>query len=976
MGNHKANMRQESGRGLIIIDATSKESQTMVKLCRNGKQWLSPTGWNDSEKSTLLDSQCEGGKTTFTIPENFSSSLNDGDTLSLEINTLDYKGSLVWAATKTAAPMPTSIPATPEQISDSKSGLFGRFRPKVKAPIHEVSEVERLADEARRAAESSDKDMQLAQEAKQAAEARALEAARLAEAANRMEQERAEQAANAKKALKKAEAARTAEEQRLEAERLAEQARLAEIARKAEQARLEKEALRLDEERRAEIKMLSAKLSESTAAISSYKDEASTLQFRADKAKLYLKAQADFEMQAGKSFELAERKLSENETVLTARRSSAQKTADALKLSEKTLSEQQKQADKMAAAAQRALSAQMDAEQAAKAAQVKADELKAAAENAKTEQLGLQRALITSKRQAEDHMSQKTLADTALGDAESTLERVRTSLGDAKQGLETARSNHAEAGNTLRSTDSRITDNNENLQKAEHASAHIKSRIKQLKSQNIAPETVAETAKLLGDKSMPVFKAAALASGMSSVKIMDEIQNAEPKEGALSKLKHMFGKPDDGADEVADIVEAIAKPEAPQQEPKVKLVADNPDLPKSGPVIDETNLDEWEDNSKRNAYIGLSAVLLASVAGISIMAMNGGKTKTVETRVEAQAAVPAQAVLPAMETSSSLPLPAFEDALASEKAAAKETKTAIAKLEVPKVEAPAIIDTHTWGETKAAALGKLPAQVKPIKASVKKIVAKKPVRAKLKPKKAAVKKAPPKPKKDTSQAYAAVTTGMQKQLQGLGFYAGPVSGNLDAETIKSMNEFQSLFGLTKSDKITGELLGELKTASAQAEASRVLDAEIEATKLEAAQKAAEIVINNPPMTAPEIEPQKEASIAPAPVKIELPKEPEIAPDVIVDAKKIYNATPRYPIRANDSGHSDVVVVVVSYDVGPYGDILNPVVKDITGAGRFKSGFERSALKAAKKLQFNPKTINGESVKSEGHTTKYTYNVAE
>ena len=385
-------------------------------------------------------------------------------------------------------------------------------------------------------------------------------------------------------------------------------------------------------------------------------------------------------------------------------------------------------------------------------------------------------------------------------------------------------------------------------------------------------------------------------------------------------------------------------------------------------------MDKWEDNSKRNVYMGLSAVLLASVAGISIMAMNGGKAKTVETRVEARAAVPAQAVLPAMETSSSLPLPAFEDALTAEKAMAEDTKTAIAKLEAPKIKAPAIIDTHTWGATKAAALGKLPAKAKPIIASVKKIVAKKPVRAKVTPKKVVVKKAPAKPKKDTSQAYAAVTTGMQEQLQSLGFYAGPVSGTLDAQTIKSMNEFQSLFGLTKGDKITGELLGELKTASAQAEASLKLNAEIEAAKLEAAQKAAEIMINNPPITTPEIEPQKEASIAPASVKIEVPKEPEIAPDVIVDAKKIYNAMPRYPIRANDSGHSDVVVVVVSYDVGPYGDILNPTIKETTGAGRFKSGFEKSALKAAKKLQFNPKTVNGAAVKSEGHTTKYTYNV--
>ena len=113
-----SNLRQVAGRAAFVADIDTNNSQTLVKVSKGGKHWLSPTGWTEDEKSTLLDSYCEDGTTLFTIPEIFAIAIEHGEAVSFICDSLDLKGNVQWSSPeKDAAPQSEAKTETPQKTS-------------------------------------------------------------------------------------------------------------------------------------------------------------------------------------------------------------------------------------------------------------------------------------------------------------------------------------------------------------------------------------------------------------------------------------------------------------------------------------------------------------------------------------------------------------------------------------------------------------------------------------------------------------------------------------------------------------------------------------------------------------------------------------------------------------------------------------------------------------------------------------------
>jgi len=83
--------------GTLIIDRDSSSDQLLVSVCRNKTYWLSPNGWSDLPKVTLLDSYSDGQITKIIIPLDHVEELNEGDKLFLRCSELDYEAEFLWA---------------------------------------------------------------------------------------------------------------------------------------------------------------------------------------------------------------------------------------------------------------------------------------------------------------------------------------------------------------------------------------------------------------------------------------------------------------------------------------------------------------------------------------------------------------------------------------------------------------------------------------------------------------------------------------------------------------------------------------------------------------------------------------------------------------------------------------------------------------------------------------------------------------
>jgi len=313
MGLQDANIHKILNVSAFVINRHCNQSQVLVKMTRSDGQWLSPIGWVDSEKGTLLECRSHGDKTEIDIPERFTRDLQDGDVLTLSCIEMDFQGTLIWSDPTGGGLPPLAKPffnedgaraSESERQSNSTRKFLSRLGERFKrpsgasesensssqtadkavdeeamtaasedpthnlgtAPLDEMTQTERHALEARQAAEMIRAEMEQAQATKQAADQRAEEAARLAEDARQAEEERIAALNRAAKALEKAEKARAAEVRRLEEARRQEEARLAEEARIKEEARLAEIARKLEAQRQAARADLKAELKSVVAA--------------------------------------------------------------------------------------------------------------------------------------------------------------------------------------------------------------------------------------------------------------------------------------------------------------------------------------------------------------------------------------------------------------------------------------------------------------------------------------------------------------------------------------------------------------------------------------------------------------------------------------------------------------------------------------------------------------------------------------
>jgi len=76
-------MERIAGTSKLRIKKLINSDQLLVKLCRNDKEWLSPSGWVTSEKSTLLECKADKKASLVEIPAQFAKTLKPGDHLSL-----------------------------------------------------------------------------------------------------------------------------------------------------------------------------------------------------------------------------------------------------------------------------------------------------------------------------------------------------------------------------------------------------------------------------------------------------------------------------------------------------------------------------------------------------------------------------------------------------------------------------------------------------------------------------------------------------------------------------------------------------------------------------------------------------------------------------------------------------------------------------------------------------------------------------
>jgi len=273
----------ENGARVLVIDQACDNDQLLVSLSKNASQWLSPVGWTDQQKVTLLDCRANGETTEIDIPAEFAKDIVSGDVLVLRCSELDFEKEIIWETSEIEVRNTAEIAATTTGLA---SGLLSRFKsPKPEAVEVTKSEAEIRAEEADRAAQSYKAKMEAATQAKERAQQKALDAAREAEAALKMEAERIAEMERAAKAFEEAERLKQDEMRRVEEERRIEEARLAEEARRLEEARLREIAAKKEAERKAALERY-------TAALDITRDEERRLKSRLKALKAQAKDEA------------------------------------------------------------------------------------------------------------------------------------------------------------------------------------------------------------------------------------------------------------------------------------------------------------------------------------------------------------------------------------------------------------------------------------------------------------------------------------------------------------------------------------------------------------------------------------------------------------------------------------------------------------------------------------------------------------
>ena len=1035
-GTHTAN-----GARILVIDQACDNDQLLVSLSKNEAKWLSPVGWTDQQKVTLLDCRADGQTTQIDIPSEFAKDIKSGDVLVLRCSELDIEKEIIWESSEIET---RELDATAPAATSLASGLLSRFKPSKAEPAKSLkSETELRADEAGRAAENFKAKMEAATAAKEEAQRKSLNAAREAEAALKMEAERIAEMERAAKAFEEAERLKQDELRRVDEERRLEEARLAEEARRIEEARKREIAAKKEADRKAALKRYEA-------ALDITRDEELRLKDRLKGLKKQAKLNKESIAVQTEDLESRREYLVVTEEAAEKRSKSYQKSAFQLDGVSAELSIVQTQVDTLDADRQALSILLVQADADYQHAQKEAEAAIALAETKRAE-LDILRRDETDLSSRVSSTAEK-LASQSLVAAEAAektqklhkkSESAQAELAQAKleiESLETSLKAQAENNQTLRleteATQQAIEDSQARELSHREAIDHLES--------GGDPDAITDVT--LEPRSYDADIAAAIETG-GAPNAFTSTDNTEA--GLFNRVRRSFSRGKDakisidvddvvleGADIKADPVLLSGVDDTPSFTRRhgsslmaLGAVIGGIAILGGGMALNKSTSPKLEVKSSPSAptQVASAVTRVELPKPVGLQETVAAKTAPVDIQVPELEIQPIEKVsLPDVDTSKTEVNPEAPDAKTSKVEVKPELKEVITPIEATEsskvVKMAEVIDPTGFAfelpDMMPLKISK-PISARKDKTAPKAVKAKKAVpttpastpkiEPKLEPKISAIAaettvdviapKAAVPVEADVTVNYPELTKDIQTRLSALGFYNGDISGIQTPDTKEAITNFKTLFDMGVDSKINAELLMELKRAERDQSAARLVQEASEA-EVEAATKLAEatpviqfydtvqavptepvvtdtlpaasvIVPNNdqvPAYLAPEADPVKVASI---PTITEAAPTP-VAQDVIVEAKALKNASASYPAAAQRRNYFVNVSIVVAYDIDISGKAANIRIESNDHEGRYNAAFEKEAMNAIKKLRFEPKTVNGVAVMSEGKQKRIVF----
>ena len=1009
----KATVLQRSDTPILSIAASTDESQLLMTLRRvpdggGASQWLSPIGWVDSRKSTLLDCYASDEGCEIIIPDSYAQSLATGDELHVTCSTLNLKDKINWQASAAH----TNVDETDLNLNKVKrsqtsaaTGFMARLLPKksdvspqrdaLAVKLSEPSEAEKRAKDAQRLADDYRKQMEEAATAREAAQQRALDAAKKAEDALQAETARIAEMERVAKAYAEAEAKRQDEERRLDAERRAEQLRHEEEARLAEEAR-QKELAKIraaerSEEKRRLLTVQEEASNQRASLVEKIESERSSLH------RLISDRQAKVEhlTDLTKQLPSLETDLSLLAQKLNEKKGSVSALNERLEIANARLSEVTSLSDSHVKKIEEAEINYHQAQAEVEAALSKAEAMKSEHLHCVEQANEVQARLTQTKRVLQAIEAEDVAIHQAVLEAQTAYDSVQQTADQTRD--------------TMAALDANDTTLAKEASGCEAEIDRLSRELNTALSQQEAAEAALSLLEEGGDPKAARKIMATFENERKRVQIDSAHKNApaieEQPAAEIPTLKSLLRPKRAVALKAPAPAERVAK-ESIQHNPK-------PSNAPSSIVAAQIAANENTGLSFNKKAVGLGAAAIALGFGWSFVTGPDGQ-KTVEVK-EAPSVVltaktpkitPSSSVTPTFEShveeeTKPVKVAATETIASPERAKVKSASTPKFEIAKPKhksinvaalskkvaktvkadMRAAEIDASNTQGEkakrksVKSAAV-KVPTQQAIAKSAAPKIKAiprKQSATNTLKPQSKQAELKPvtispvpvSQPTPVRSVMSPAVTRTVQGDLKVLGYYNGPIHGAMSDGLQEAAELFNTIYDRPKGDVFTASFVSSLQKQASELRAIpvKVASANTPAIPIPNGLNARKV---NPIETAPE-----SIDIAPAAVDLAEARPippvdiPETIQDTIVEAVTVKPMRVRYPSRAARNDVYENVDIEITYDILSNGRVSNARVTGNNFTGRHATAFEAAALGGVNAMRFTPKTVNGEPVESFG-----------
>lgn len=985
MAQQESQMEHLLGTSNLRINRIYKSNQLLIKLSRNGREWLSPIGWVTDEKGTLLDCRTEGKTTIVEIPKEFAKKLSSGDVIELTNPETDFKANVIWGKAAKAKAN-GAVPALAASAAIA-TGLS-------------MADSEKRAIDAEKAAAAYRTKMEAASKAHEKAQAAALEAARKADEALKAEAARIAEMEQAAREFEEAEKFRLSEQRRLETERrLAEERRIEEV-RLAEEARVKAEAQRLKTERSETRKFFKTEIENTKSDKARLKAILSTHKATAEKAEADMLANDKHLSKLQTSLSSVQN--DEAETLAHFSKEQAKLADLSARKDHITTAKQEleKGNEKLFKRLEKADMAYQKAQKDVEAAKLRAVECLTALDEVKTESKMALDKKDTFDTESELIQGKLSAQSAKIESLKETKEKTRLRLEAEKAELQALRKNSETLTQSLTGTKTNISKTVTEIQEIDALLEKQKTSLRQLEDMEDADQIRILRGSAASKPLAAKLPKSDLGLAASKAKIPTKTSAQSDDSGFFSRLFKRGEKADIAKPAIAKpVVKAetkTIKPKpatkaAPKVVPKAAMTTSAPEI--KAPLGKKTAKIGQESGFRLNSLLMLGVALtgLAVIGTATAVAKKSPDLKT--TRLNTPADKPVQ--LASAANAISLDTAAQADVPKTGNDSEKPGAETAANIEAPKTDMPDLVSkTDKAPIIKTAALTP----------KIDKVSPKNPVKTALTseivaPKAAAPKRVVPKPRPVAQIDYTKLTKQAQDNLRLMGLYWGETNGLQTVETQTAIREFKTLYGLPVNNDISTAFLTALETAAkdqqvVEAPAQPVIVASLNQAEfspaanegiVKLADNSSDISYYTPPnpVAAAQAQPLGTLNVAPAsaePVQMaaitQMPQTitAPVQEDVIVPARKLKNASVEYPKRALRDRTADSAKVMVSYDIAADGTVENAKVVSLEylGAERYKALFEQAAIKAVESQRFAPKTINGQASIEQGKTTKISF----